>query len=53
MLDKLNDIIKEKYEELNNCASGKANQEQEMKNNQKILQWIIANQKAIDEILKI
>ena len=53
MLDKLNDIIKEKYEELNSCASGKENQEKEMARNQKILKWIEDNQREIDQVLKI
>ena len=53
MLDNLNDIIKEKYEELNNCASEKANREKEIEENQKRLNWLLKIQKAIDDLLDI
>ena len=53
MFDELNNIIKSKYEELNNCAIDKTRKEEEIARNKQILKWIEDNKKAIDSILDI
>ena len=49
----LNALIKEKYTELEQCALEQHNKEAELEENRKLLNWIEACQKEIEDILEI
>lgn len=51
MFAELDEQIKEKYEELEKCASDKKTKEEELQKNKKLLGWIEACKQEIDEIL--
>lgn len=51
MFAELDEQIKEKYEELEKCASDKKTKEAELQKNKKLLGWIEACKQEIDEIL--
>ena len=53
IFDELDELIKQKYEELKQCGSDQKTKEAELEKNRKILQWIEGNKKEIDEILDI
>lgn len=51
MFDKLDDVIKEKYAELDAIAADQETNEEELKKNEELLTWIENNQRAINEAL--
>ena len=53
LFDELDVIIKEKYTELEQCASDQKTKEEELKKNKILLKWIEANKAEIDDILNI
>lgn len=53
LFDELDVIIKEKYTELEQCASDQKTKEEELKKNKILLKWIEANKAEIDDILDI
>ena len=53
LFDELDAIIKEKYTELEQCASDQKTKEEELKKNKILLKWIEANKAEIDDILDI
>lgn len=53
MFDELDKLVKEKYTELEKCATDKEIKEAELEKNKKVLLWIEECQKEIDEIVNI
>lgn len=53
MFDELDDLIKQKYTELEQCASDQKVKEKELQENRKILRWIETCRAEIDDILNI
>lgn len=53
MFDDLDKLVKEKYTELEKCATDKEIKEAELEKNKKVLLWIEECQKEIDEIVNI
>lgn len=53
IFDELDELIEQKYEELEQCSSDQKTKEEELKKNQKLLAWINANKAEIDDILNI
>lgn len=53
LFDELDELIKQKYTELEQCASDQKIKEEELEKNKKLLEWIEANKKEIDNILDI
>jgi len=53
IFDELDQLIKDKYSELESCASDQKNKEDELENNKKILEWIETCKAEIDDILDI
>ena len=53
LFDELDALIKEKYTELEECASDKKTKEEKLEKNKKLLAWIEACRAEIDEILDI
>ena len=53
MFDELDDLIKQKYTELEQCASDQKMKEKELQENRKILSWIETCRAEIDDILNI
>ena len=51
MFTKLDKIIKEKYDELEQCATDESKNRENLRKNQKILEWIEANRNEISAIL--
>lgn len=51
--DELDKLIKQKYDELNVCASDEETKLEKLKQNKNILRWIEENQAEIDAILNI
>ncbi len=50
-LEKLDQLITQKYEELEQCANDQKTREEELKKSRDILEWIEANKNQIDSIL--
>jgi GTPase len=50
-LEKLDQLITQKYEELEQCAKDQKTREEELKKSKDILEWIEANKNQIDSIL--
>ena len=50
-LEKLDQLITQKYEELEQCAKDQKTREEELKKSRDILEWIEANKNQIDSIL--
>lgn len=53
LFDELDELIRQKYTELEECASDQEKKEAELKKNRKLLSWIEACRAEIDEILNI
>ncbi len=53
MFDDLDELIKEKYQELEKFATDQEARQKELEKNKKILLWIEENKKEIDDILEI
>lgn len=53
IFDELDELIKQKYTELEQCASEQKTKEVELEKNKKLLAWIEVCQKEIEEILNI
>lgn len=53
IFDELDEIISQKYTELERCASDQKTKEEELEKNKKLLAWIEANKAEIDQILEI
>ena len=53
IFDELDALIKQKYTELEQCASDQKTKEAELEKNKRLLGWIEANKKEIDNILDI
>ena len=53
IFDELDAIIKEKYTELEMCATDQKTKEAELEKNKKLLTWIESNKAEIEEILNI
>ena len=53
IFDELDTLIKEKYEELEKCATDQETKEKELEENKKLLAWIEENKREIDGILNI
>ena len=53
LFDELDALIKEKYTELEECASDQKTKEEKLEKNKKLLAWIEACRAEIDEILDI
>lgn len=53
IFDELDELIQEKYAELDRCASDQKTKEAELEKNKKLLMWIEACKSEIDEILNI
>ena len=51
--DELDDLIQEKYTELEQCANDQQTKEQELEKNRRILSWIEACKKEMDDVLEI
>ena len=53
LFDELDEIIQEKYSELEQCATDQQTKAEELKRNRTLLDWIEACKTEIDEILNI
>ncbi|MDU5440674.1 MAG: dynamin family protein [Ruminococcus sp.] len=53
LFDELDDIIRQKYTELERCATDQKTKEEELEKNRKLLSWIEANKNEIESILNI
>lgn len=53
LFDELDELIQEKYAELEECANDQEKKEAELKKNKQLLEWIEACRAEIDEILSI
>lgn len=53
LFDELDALIKQKYTELEQCANDQKTKEAELEKNKKLLGWIEANKKEIENILDI
>lgn len=53
IFDELDELIQQKYEELDRCANDQKTKEAELEKNRSILNWIETCRKEIDEILDI
>ena len=53
LFDELDDIIQQKYTELEQCATDQKTKEEELEKNKKLLSWIEANKAEIENILNI
>lgn len=53
LFDELDELIQNKYTELEQCANDQKNKEKELENNKKILLWIEDKKMEIDDMLNI
>lgn len=53
LFEELDEVIQEKYDELEKCAKEQKLKEEELKHNKDILEWIEANKAEIDSILDL
>ena len=53
MFDELDELIKEKYTELEQCAKESETKEIELEKNKKLCNWIEQKTEEIEEILEI